>query len=216
MTFLEIVQRAYGLASLQGSVNTVTDPGFVSTLQRCISQAWTNIQNDQTKDFTFMEAVDRFDTTISKHTYSPDDMFGVNSSQYGKLMQIEYHRYSPLRYCTQSEISDIHKYESASAPAFYCDDLPDGSIIINIPDKVYSLKISYKKVTQEMIDDTNIFSGPYDAVNVVIYSALQDFGAIIGDVNLVTMASQRFDDLYPAMCSAYNRVIETRTPDFII
>lgn len=215
-TFLQLVQRAYGLASLQGSVATVTAPGFVSTLQSAISEKWSDIQTDQTKNFTFMEGVQLFDTVPTKHTYSPSDMFGIDVDLYGKFMQVCYRRATPLSYKPLSTIADSLQHDVPKEPLLYCNDKADGSLIINTPDAVYTLKLDYKKATQELTADQQVFSGPSDVELAVIYGGLMKFAAVIGDNNLLTVASHGWDDMYPAMCSAYNRVIKTVAPHFII
>lgn len=214
MTFLEICQRVDVLLGTQGVFSSVTTTnGFQATIVEYVKTAWLDIQVSR-REWDFYRTTVSFSTVLNQVDYSLIELFGPGianpvenwivdrfvASDYSTLDYIEYDRWIIRENTTAKEPRSFTTHPNLETSGFLSIDKPDG---------VYTYTLHYFQKPQTLSGNTDIPICPTEHHNAIVYQAVTDLAAFLGNSDLYSTYSVRANSLY-------NNLLRSQNPDKVI
>jgi|SRR3989339_828167 len=202
MNFLQICQKVQEKSGIQTKIGSVSTPGL-GTIETDIIQsvvtAWSDIQTMR-EDWKFMRSeVDlTLTTATTTHTvssiFSDEDVFASWKEDrflylFTVLQYIPYDRFILIDFTTTSE------------PKTFTINPSNNDLIFNPVDTSYDITLQYYINIQTLADNTDIPNLPSRFHHLLVYAALLDVTASIGDL----ISYQRYSLKYSMMVSQLMR-----------
>lgn len=210
-SFLDICKSVDVLLGSQGVfTSVVTTNGFQQGIVKYVQKAWNNIQVTR-KDWKFLRRTVAFSTVLNQESYSLEDIFGVGvANPVGEWVvdrfikddftTLEYIPYETWILQDHSRARDPRKFtinSNAETTAFLVMDKPDG---------VYNYTLHYNRKPQLLEENTDVPICPTEFHDLIIYQALADLSANLGNSDIYSTsaitANQLYNTLLRSQCPA--------------
>jgi hypothetical protein len=186
MNFLEIVKGVRGRVGMQGTgpSSVLTATSAEMDLVNAVHDAWVDVQNFR-EEWRWMRDEVSFSTVIGQWEYTIDQIFSTTADRFknwrktpvyalidGRWSEISFMEYDSFNYRFQNN-------DQQSYPAFYTIRTWDNTLIINTPDKAYSIKVGYQKAPQLLKDNSDVPELPLSFHLNILYLAVEKYDTVV-------------------------------------
>lgn len=209
MNFLEMVRAVRKRAKLQGTgPDSVDTTGEEAGLVLAVHDAWIDIQNMR-KFWMWMRTERQFLMVVGKSTYTTTESLGPNPRLGKWLVDTFYitvnNKKSKLRYLPYDIYKDRHINDSGNTlPHEFTIRPSDDALIFPSPNVVYTISCEYQKSAQELTTNTEVPELPTRFHWVIVYKALEEYGASIGYFELQTKYDEKYFDAIQELLASQN------------
>jgi hypothetical protein len=199
MNFRELASKVRIHSGFQGRISSVESADFTEYITEAIRSSWVDLQN-QREDWKFMWERASFTTDVGSHFYSNDDIMTDMGNDFGvakwdpksftkdgnKMIPIEYEYYlenkDDFDVVPESRIVSIREYRDAGL-AIPCIDGP------------YTVEGSFYRTPQILAANTDIPILPEEFHYLIVWKALEDLAAYVGNPSIYERHSYKADIL---------------------
>lgn len=220
MTYLELCQKVDVLLGSQGTFSTVaTTNGYQQLIVEYVKNAWSNIQATR-RFWDFRRAIITWEVTEGKEDYSIEDLFGAGATNPVEnwiidrfiripigISTVEYNEFLTFIPYDDWILEDrrnpqVHprSFSIFPNPATVSDSL----LSIDSPDDEYHYNCHYYLKPQELSVDADVPTCPPEHHDAIIFQALADLAAHLGNPDIYSTASVRANQLYGNLLRSQN------------
>lgn len=208
MTYLQLVQKIDALLGSQGVVSSVLAAGYQGMLAEYTKNAWLNIQALR-PDWHFLRTSVSITLTTTSPDYSLADVFPATptADPVGTFITDRFllADKSALTYIPYDQWV-LEDYSTASAPKVFTvhPSTYTGYLSFNAVDGTYVVTCHYFRKPQELTANGDIPICPSEYHDAIVFTALADIAAFLGNSEVYSIASVRADNLVGALMRSQN------------
>lgn len=182
MNFIQLVQETSRRVGIQGVGPSAVDVSSYETqIVKAVQDGWMEIQRMR-PTWRWMREHKDFLLTTGKTTYTTSDIFGTSPrlrnwhketfyiTKSGKKSVLLYYDYDYYVYRHINDSVNKQPYEFTIRPQ-------DNALIFESPDMAYTISCDYQKTPQRLVNETDIPEMPTWFHELIIYKALELYGA---------------------------------------
>ena len=203
-TFNELCTMAHDISGMQGSFTDVSAPGLSERLSKAISNAWVMLQEDNSKDFTFMEDVINFEVPLARVEFTPEEYMGVEVATFGAIDAVLFNK-RPIQYTDQLDFKLRMVDIAAGSPSLWSINATNDNLFLNPNDTTEAVQIKFTRSTQILVEGIDVLRLGRKGCMAVVSLGLLNFSYDIGNGNLQAKASKLNRDAMGALCRQYNK-----------
>ena len=208
MNFKKIVSKVNLHAGLQGSVSSVEATDYQEYLAEAVRSAWVDLQNER-EDWKFMWETDTFSTSAGINEYSNASIMTAAGNTWGvakwkldafykdsdKMTEVEWEFYR----------DNEDGLKEADSKSFVIKEFRDAGIIILGSEAIHSIQTEYYRTPQELLSNTDIPLLPEEFHYILVWKALEDVAAYLGNSAIYERHSWKYDTLI-------NKLMKSQVP----
>lgn len=199
MNFKEIVQKVNLHTGLQGTVNTVDATNYQEYLAEAVRASWVDLQNLR-EDWKFMWHELEFTTVAGTHEYTESSILagqGITTYSISKWKKDEFLKDGALMTEVDWIWYQVNKddFESKESTYFVNKEYPAQSLIIPSPDGGATIRTAFYRTPQILQSNTDIPILPEEFHYLLVWNALEDVAAYLGNSAIYERHSYKADIL---------------------
>ena len=180
MNFLKACQETNTKLGTQGAIDSVNATGYQGSLIDMVKSTWIDIQNLHPTAWLFLKVSTTFNTIASQSIYTINDIFGTTVNPVSQwIPDMLYYDKGALLYIPYEKYI-LMDNDTTSSPKWFTTDPITYSIILNLPDGVYSINPYYYRVPQVLADNTDELICPDQFAWSVVYKAASNLAGDLG------------------------------------